>query len=459
MNRLAICAGCLEKQRTIDRLLEENRRLKEQLRYRQRRAEEGPFGSSTPSAQIPLKANTEEENRSKRGGARPGHVGHGRNGIDAQQADRIEDIDVESHCPICGTLLEDKGYAERSVLDTRPIRVERILYRLRKKYCPTCHQFVQAQAPGVLPKSLYGNQLITQAVFWHYLHGIPLGRLCEQTGIPVGSLIRIFHRLATILSPVLPPLIEAYRQAAVRHADETFWRTDGRSGYAWLFATDSLSLFLFRSSRSAAIPREILGTQPLPGVLVVDRYNGYNRAPCALQYCYSHLLREVEDLAKAAPDQQEVTAFTAALIPLLAQAMHLRSQPISDDVYYAQARKLQQQIQAIIASPAWYLGIRRIQDIFTEHAQRLYHWVENRKVPADNNRAERELRPTVIARKVSFGSQSDAGAHTREILMTVVHTLKKRFADPQTHFKTFLDKLAANPALDVRVLLSANDTS
>jgi len=46
-------------------------------------------------------------------------------------------------------------------------------------------------------------------------------------------------------------------------------------------------------------------------------------------------------------------------------------------------------------------------------------------VPADNNRAERELRPLVIARKVSFGSQSDAGAQTREILMTVLHTLKK----------------------------------
>lgn len=39
-------------------------------------------------------------------------------------------------------------------------------------------------------------------------------------------------------------------------------------------------------------------------------------------------------------------------------------------------------------------------------------------MPAENNLAERELRPLVIARKVSFGSQSDAGARTREILMT-----------------------------------------
>jgi hypothetical protein len=44
-------------------------------------------------------------------------------------------------------------------------------------------------------------------------------------------------------------------------------------------------------------------------------------------------------------------------------------------------------------------------------------------VPAHNNRAERELRPPVIARKTSLGSQSDAGAKTREIIMTLVHTL------------------------------------
>ena len=51
----------------------------------------------------------------------------------------------------------------------------------------------------------------------------------------------------------------------------------------------------------------------------------------------------------------------------------------------------------------------------------------------------------MIARKVSFGSQSDAGAKTREVLMSVVHTLAKRVADPESHFKSVLDQLAADP--------------
>jgi hypothetical protein len=99
------------------------------------------------------------------------------------------------------------------------------------------------------------------------------------------------------------------------------------------------------------------------------------------------------------------------------------------------------------------LGVRQVRGIFRDHAHRLYRWVENRAVPAGNNRAERELRPTVIARKVSFGSQSDAGAKTREVLMSVVHTLVKRFAGPEAHFKAVLDQLAAGPKQDAVALL------
>ncbi len=58
------------------------------------------------------------------------------------------------------------------------------------------------------------------------------------------------------------------------------------------------------------------------------------------------------------------------------------------------------------------------------------------------------LRPRVIAPKVSFGFRSDAGARTREIFMTIILTLKQRFADLPTRFKRGLDQLARNPDLD-----------
>ena len=61
--------------------------------------------------------------------------------------------------------------------------------------------------------------------------------------------------------------------------------------------------------------------------------------------------------------------------------------------------------------------------------------------------------PTVIARKVSHGSQAEEGAKTREVLMSVMQTLKKRVADPRQRFKEMLDQLAVKVEGKVSKLL------
>jgi transposase len=451
MGRINTCPLCLEKQREIDRLKEEIVLLKQRLSYRERK--EGLFGSSTPSSQQPVKANTGDAKRPR--GAKIGHKGCGRKGFTISDADRVERVDtmVGDVCPLCGGLLEDKGDESRSVLDSHPVTAERVAFLVNKKWCRRCRKTFRGEVPGVLPRSLYSNQLMATATTMHYLHGIPLGRVCEQLGVGDGSLVDIFHRMGRLFSGVVPRLTEAYRQAPVKHADETGWRTDGKNGYAWLFATSTISIFLFKKTRSSSVPRAVFGTERLPGTLVVDRYNGYNRMPCDIQYCYSHLLREVQDLEKEFPDQAEITAFVSTVAPLVALAMGLRGQSISDVQFLEKASELRAQIKAAMEAPAQHLGIVRIQDIFTEHEGRLYHWSENREVPADNNLAERDLRPTVIARKVSFGSQSDAGAHTRSILMTVVHTLRKRGEDVAARLTYALDELAKDMSKDPFSLL------
>jgi transposase len=449
------CTECLKKQREIDRLTEELQRLKQKLRYQERQAMEGFFGSATSSAKLPVKANTPPAKETKRKGARPGHPGTGRQAFDVSQAERVVDIEagIDDRCPECDAPLVAKGIDSRAVLESHPVKAERVLYRLPKSYCPRCRRSFQPHAPAVLPKSLYGNQLLATATTMHYLHGIPLGKVCEQTGLGPGSLVEIFHRLARLFASLPDRLIEEYRQAPVKHADETGWRTNGHNGYAWLFATPQLSLFLFRQTRAASVPKEVFGTTRLPGYLVVDRYGGYNKAPCVLQYCYSHLLREVQALEKEFPEAAEVTAFVSTAAPLVALAMGLRAQPISDAEFARQAATLKAQIIAVMDQPAQHSGIRRFQDIFRGHADRLYHWAGDRQVPAENNLAERDLRPTVIARKVSFGSQSDAGARTRGILMSVLHTLKKRQVDVVAHLKWVLDQLATDLRQDPFPLL------
>jgi transposase len=453
---MGYCKPCFEKQIRIDELIEENKRLKEQLRYRERKEEEGAFGLSTPSSKTPFKKHASEEKTNKKGGAVPGHKGHGRPSHTEETSDAVISLEGPTVCPECGGELVVVEMRDRAVIESTPTKPERLLYRLPHARCKNCKKIFRTNPAGVLPKSLYGNRLIAQLAIMHYVHGIPMGRICEMTGINGGSIIDIFHRLFRLFKPVMESLVGEYRRASVRHADETGWRNDGQSGYAWLFCTVTLSIFLFKNTRSASVPKGIFGQKKLLGVLVVDRYNGYNKLPVMIQYCYAHLLRDVEKLVKDCPDDDEVTRFTGALIPLLVQAMHLRSQDSSDAAYYRQAAKLRKRIMAVCRSPAHHLGVRAIQDIFTGHEDRLFHWVTDRRVPADNNQAERNLRPTVIARKVSFGSSSDAGAETRSVLMSVLHTLNKRRGEEplESVFKNILDKIAENPHSDITSLFS-----
>lgn len=438
----------MQKQQEIDRLQEENARLKDRLRYQERTAKEGFFGSSTPSAKLPVKANTtRRQTPGLPGGARRGHVGHGRRSISIEKADQVIWIPGAESCPDCGGALHAKGCRERTVVDVEALRRQNIHYQLQQKYCPRCQRIVRPRAPGVFKRHLLGNRLLAHVAVQHYVFGVTLGHLEIQLGIGNGALHGALHQLAERLAPACEQLRQDYREAPVKHADETGWRTDGCNGYAWLFCTETISLFRFRQTRSGQVVQEVLGENPLRGVLVVDRYHGYNRAPCQLQYCYAHLLREVQDLEKEFPEQIEVLVFVSLFAPLLSAAMKLRGQALESAEFGTQAAQLKDRIVDWSQNVAQHPGIQRIQNIFREHPTRLYHWAEDIRVPADNNFAERELRPLVIARKISFGSQSEKGARTREVLMSILHTLRKRGGDTTASFKRALNMLADDDAL------------
>lgn len=458
MNPVNFCPSCFEKQKKIDQLTEEVTRLRQKLCQKERKEKEGFFGLSTPSSQIPIKPNTPEEERRKMGGRKRGHLGVGRKGFTVDDADYLKDIPCPLEtCPDCQSALIEKESASRSVLDIQPVKTQKILTTLHVKECPHCHRLFSAKAPGVLPNYLLGNELLTYVAVSHYLYGIPLGRIIKQLKIKRSAITHAMHRLAKIFEVVVPHLIEEYRRAPVKHADETGWRIDGHSGYAWVFCTAEIALFLCRNTRSSEVPREIFGEES-SGVLVVDRYKGYDFIHCK-QYCYEHLKRETEKAQKDFPDSEEVLAFTTPFRLLLIKAIQLRKQPITDTQYYEEASKLKKEIEQMAQAPAQHAGVRYLQDIFCEKKAFLYQWAKDRKVPADNNFAERIIRLLAIARKVSFGSQSEQGAETRSTLMTLLHTMELRGLDVAATFKKTLDAIAENPSVDPHFLLFGKEAT
>ena len=142
----------------------------------------------------------------------------------------------------------------------------------------------------------------------------------------------------------------------------------------------------------------------------------------------------------------------------LTDAMQLRNRQLSESEYLREAAAIKNKILALSERQAVHPAIRKWQDFYVEKADRLYQWCESAEIPAENNYAEREIRKVVIARKMSFGSQSQAGAKTREIWTSILQSLKKREENPRDKIITALNRLSQNKDLDIAGELFGSQT-
>lgn len=445
-----LCAGCFDKRREIDRLKEEVQQLRQKVCANQRKSGAGFFGSSTPSSQIPVKANSLAANQAKKGGASKGHRGVGRQVFSAAEADerRVAEVSAQN-CEACECGLKRLSSNERSVYELERERVKKIYYEIERKVCPKCRRTVSGRVGNALARAALSNELVAEVAEQHYVLGRTLGQLAERFSINYSTLAESLKRIGKLLEPALERLKGDYRQSPVRHADETGWRTDGGNGYSWYFGSENVSLHLFRATRSASVVREVLGTAQLGGVLVVDRYGGYNRVPTAIQYCYAHLLREMKDLEQEFEHNTEIKNYTSQMKLHLSDAMQLRKRGVGEAEYQIAATTIKAKILELSDRQAKHPAVRKWQDFFVEKAGRLYQWTSSAQIPAENNYAEREIRKIVIARKMSYGSQSTQGAKTRETWTSILQTLKKREANPRDKLVSALNKLSQTKDLDI----------
>ncbi len=451
------CADCLEKIHRINVLEQEIASLKAKLKYRERKAAQGPFGSSTPSSKVPHKSNSDSEKQKRQGGAQPGHEGNGARKMTRDEADSVVDHPAPETCPECGGKTHAKGQRDRGLYDLEHVEVKIVVHGIERRWCPTCRTVVESPFDEALPASQLSNNLLAHIIGQHYEHHVPLSRICDQLGLHIGTVTGALHKAADLFQPAVKQLEQDFLAAPVKHADETTWRSNGNSGYAWLFATPDTALFKFRNTRSGSVVENLFGKmEEVPGVLVVDRYGGYNNAGLPRQFCQAHLLRTIRELRIEFPANEEIEAFVSTVETLLAEAMGLRSTDISDAEYLQQAAAIRDKIIAAMEADARHPGILNIQAIYRENADKMYHWADNRAIPPDNNFAERTLRGLVTARKVSFGSQSGKGAHTREVLTSIVETCKLRgLAAVQTIAKA-LKHLSRSPQAKPYPLLFPN---
>jgi transposase len=215
----------------------------------------------------------------------------------------------------------------------------------------------------------------------------------------------------------------------VAHLDETRWRQGNKRAWLWVAVTSVVTVFVVRLSRGAEVARELLG-EACSSILVTDRYSAYNWYPVRWrQVCWAHLLRDFEAMrGRGGLSQTLGDALLAQAHQMFRWWHRVRDGTLKRSSFRSAMTPLRQEVERLLAAGS-RCGVPKTagtcQDIL-KRREALWTFVQVDGVEPTNNTAERAIRPGVLWRKGSFGTQSAAGSRFVESMMTVVATLKQQ---------------------------------
>jgi transposase len=318
-----------------------------------------------------------------------------------------------TQCPHCGGLqLEATGqYEDHVVADLPEPKVEWHRYRRHIHRCRQCQKTCQGRGELELPGAHLGPRVRLLTCYARAHLGISLGKtqhlLHDFFGLTVSRAGLLGHLRwgGELFAPVIEELQELLRQSPVVGGDETGWRINGQPAWVWCFRDPRLALFLIDRHRSGDVITRVLGTS-FAGTLVSDFYAAYNGLDCPKQRCLVHLLRELAKLRDELP-WQSVRAFIGPLLELFQDAIQLgkdREQLGAEAFARARQRIWDRFDELLLGTNSQHPDCRRIWKRLLKHCDELFTFLDDARVPADNNGSERDIRSLAAAR-------NDGGTH------------------------------------------------
>lgn len=371
-----------------------------------------------------------DANQAKRG-APCGHHGNSRR----RPEEISEFIDIyPDKCDRCGGQVN--GYPntfDEHVIEDVEIKKRVTCYRFHYGYCQPCKKVVYPKKETIPANDRIGSE--ARAVGGYLRH---LGVTYRKTASIFKGIFGLnlthpsFMAFNTEQAQNGLSVYEGIKQK-VRHspsvnADETGWRVNGQNHWLWVFTNKDTALYLVDKSRGSKVVSNVL-SEKYEGVLTSDFYSSYNKLKArAKQRCLAHLLREikeVEEKEKLAPDSTD-GRFCEELKSVFKQTIDVWNEyrkgvKTLQDLAKAKGQAIARLVELLL-SPIKHKDTRRLRRRIIKHDQELFTFLDNPVVEPTNNRAERELRPLVIMRKVTFGNRSALGALNQAVITSIIQT-------------------------------------
>lgn len=217
------------------------------------------------------------------------------------------------------------------------------------------------------------------------------------------------------------------------NSDETGWRVNGINHWIWGLSNKKISFFHIDRHRNNDVAETLLGD--FRGILTTDFYQTYNRINAfAKQKCLAHLLCDIKDLQETAKDDQEAISFLQNLKELIKQAMELWKQFVSGNIaqpdYLLKKTELTEQLDSLAKTQLKHKLAEALRKRLAKYQNEILTFLDYPEIEPTNNRAERQLRRSVIFRKITFGNRSQRGVDNHKVIMSLVQTAELNGSKP-----------------------------
>lgn len=464
------------------RAIERNMKLQAELdqakaEIRQLKAER--FGKSSEKQSASDRSNhlddpQQQATAKKKRGQQPGRPAPKRRDYShLPQREEVVDLpEEEKVCDGCGKPLSDLGQSEPS----EQIEIEFTVFRRvirRKRYRRTCdcaHQQRTVTAPlppKLLPKSIYGASLWSYLLLEKFHLQRPTHRTLEQLqfqglSLAPGTVADGLQRIEPLFSGVYEAILARHQQSAYFHADETRWKVfvekTGKAGYLWwlwLFASEDSVVYVLDPSRSHDVPQSHFA-DILQGVLMVDRYSAYKamqqvkEGNLLLAFCWAHVRRDFVRVGKGYP---ELLQWALTWLRQIREVYRLNRErlkhPIGSREFATADAQLRQQVLAMAAQRDRELGdaklrepCRKVLVSLSEHWSGLTLFVDDPRIPLDNNYGERLIRNPAVGRKNYYGSGAEWAGRLAVMLFSIFATLVRWKINPRKWLSWYFQRCA-----------------
>lgn len=396
-----------------------------------RRPAKTPENSSVPPSRGP-KANRVAGRRKL--GPKRGHVG-------VSRVRSEPDVVVECRpraCAGCGQGLPESGgrrTGRSQVVELpafAPVVIEAWQYTVA---CAQCGEQTAGVYPeGLEPRRTFGPGVEALLSYFHERHHVGYERLVEVCrdvfglAISQGGVENALQRWVERARPTYAAIREQVRGSPVINSDETSARVVGRNHWQWVFQTPEASYHVIAPSRGGEVIDAFLAGAK-PEVWGSDLW-----APQILtaadehQICLSHQERDLTFAVDADAGEARLWAIELRHVFGRAIRLHHERAQITPETFARRRLLIENATDRLVFDRyvAPKTEAARLQQRYRTHRDSLYVFLHRDDVEPTNNSSERDLRPSVIHRKVIGGFRSTWGAEASAIRSSILATARKQ---------------------------------